>query len=800
MFRFNAFGGASTLVLCGALSAIPAITKAQTATANSSNVQTSPADGQPSLPAVIVNPPKPRRSARTVAPAPKPIRTATQAPRRDVARTEEPTADRVGSSQYGAGLGGRFTGYTVDFGAPASATKDNTPILQTPANVQVVTRQAMDDRQDISVRDAIVGYVSSVQPPSTTADSNNFYDGFNIRGFDNANIYRNDLRVWEITGIETSNLQSIEVLKGPAAMLYGRLEPGGIVNLVTKQPLDTPYSSIQEQFGSWGTTRTTLDTTGPLTADKEWLYRFNMDYDHAGSFTDYVTSQNVFINPSLTWRPTQDFHFNIDAEYQKSSFVDNANGFPAIGNGPAPIPVNRYIELPLVSVANPNQQERELIGFNWTYDFDKDWSVTNRFAFNNIKYRQFETLTSAFDPATDLASFNIWDANVAAKSVATNLDLKGKFDTGPFEHSVLLGADYWYLTKSIEAYFGPNPSVNPINIFSPAYTFSGYTPLPNNGFFPLQENWTGLYAQDMVSFLENKIHFLFGGRYDWAQYGTGFSSNSDAEASGSFNSVTGVGFQSSRDQAFSPRLGLIIQPVEQFSLYANYTKSFGVTNGIPVPGNPAFGPETAVQWEGGAKAELLDKHLTATLAYFDITKSNIVAPLAGTPFSIPVGLVNSHGVELDVAGRVDEHWSLTASYAYDDARIVNGEGPNNVTGVTMSENGNWLQDVPRNAGSLWLKYDATGQLRGLSVGGGIVAVGMRQGDNQNDFQLPGYTRFDAMLMYKFRPYFMPGVKNLTAQLNVRNLFNTVYYQSSSTNLNIFPGASRTILASLRAEW
>jgi iron complex outermembrane receptor protein len=162
--------------------------------------------------------------------------------------------------------------------------------------------------------------------------------------------------------------------------------------------------------------------------------------------------------------------------------------------------------------------------------------------------------------------------------------------------------------------------------------------------------------------------------------------------------------------------------------------------------------------------------------------------------------VNSHGLELDVAGRVDEHWSLTASYVYDDARIVNGQGPNNTTGVTMSENGNWLQDVPRNAGSLWLKYDATGQLRGLSAGGGIVVVGVRQGDNQNDFQLPGYTRFDAMIMYKFRPYFMPGFKNLTAQLNVRNLFNTVYYQSSSTNLNIFPGAPRTVLASLRAEW
>jgi len=158
----------------------------------------------------------------------------------------------------------------------------------------------MDDHQDISVRDAVVGYVSSVQPPSTTPSSNNFYDGFNIRGFDNANIYRNDLRLFEITGIETANLQSIEILKGPAAMLFGRLEPGGIINLVPKRPLDVPYASIQEQFGSWGLTRTTIDSTAPLTPDKTWLYRVNLDYTRADSFTDFVNNKNFFIAPTVT--------------------------------------------------------------------------------------------------------------------------------------------------------------------------------------------------------------------------------------------------------------------------------------------------------------------------------------------------------------------------------------------------------------------------------------------------------------------------------------------------------------------
>ena len=282
MFRFGALSSASLLAICSTLSAVPSKISAQTQTPNSGNVQAGPTDGQPVLPPVVVNPPKPRPVARRTAPAPKPVRTPPRAAqRREAPRTEEPTAEHPGSSQTGAGLGGRFTGYTADFGTPVSATKDNTPILQTPVNIQVVPRQVMDDQQDISVRDAVVGYVSSVQPPSVTSDSNNFYDGFNIRGFDNANIYRNDLRVWEITGIETANLQSIEILKGPAAMLFGRLEPGGIVNLVVKRPLDVPYASIQEQFGSWGLTRTTIDTTGPVTPDKTWLYRVNLDYTHA---------------------------------------------------------------------------------------------------------------------------------------------------------------------------------------------------------------------------------------------------------------------------------------------------------------------------------------------------------------------------------------------------------------------------------------------------------------------------------------------------------------------------------------
>jgi iron complex outermembrane recepter protein len=712
-----------------------------------------------------------------------------------------------GSSQGGAGLGGRFTGYTVDLSTPAVATKDNIPIIQEPANIQVVPREVMDDQQDISVRDAIVGYVSSVLPPSTTPDSNNFYDGFNIRGIDNVNIYRDDLRVWEITGIETANLQSIEILKGPAAFLFGRLEPGGIVNLVVKRPLDTPYYSVQEQTGSWGLTRTTVDATGPLTDDKTWLYRVILDYTHNNNaFTDFVTNQNAFVGGTITYHPIEQFRFNLDTEYQNTIFVDNANGFPAVGTGPAPIPITRYVSQPEVTVNYPNRQERELAGYDWTFDIFPNWTLTNRFAYNNIDYRQRETLTSTFDPLSGLAAFSLWDAYVGAQTIASNLDLNGKFETGPLKHDVLIGTDYWYLDKNIEAFSGPNLTVPPLNIFAPVYSLGGYAPLENNAFFPLRENWKGVYGQDMISFADDTVHLLFGGRYDWAELGTGSCfgegcSNFDALLP--FNSSTQSGFQDTFARAFSPRLGAVVQPVPWLSFYGDYVRSLGESTVLTVPGSPALPPQVGTQYEGGMKAEFLDKRLTATLAFYDITMTNVPQAVAGTPFATAVGEIESKGAEFDIAGRINENWSLIGSYSHDDARILKGNCGNGTTfcTTTTSEAGNRLQNVPYNAGSIWVKYDALGDLRGLSLGGGVVVVGQREGDNQNDFQLSQYARVDTMIMYSLQPGVLPPwAKKLTFQLNVKNLFNVQYYQNSSTNLNIFPGAPRTFIASLRVEF
>lgn len=564
-----------------------------------------------------------------------------------------------------------------------------------------------------------------------------------------------------------------------------------------------PYFSVEEQTGSWGLTRTTVDATGPLTKDKDWLYRVNLSFNHSDSFRNFVTNQDAFVAPTISWRPAERFRFNVDAEYQNTIFVADADSaIPAVNDHPAPIPISRYLQDPAVTRANPSRMERGLIGYDWTMDFNNDWSLTNRFSYTDIQWAQRITDYSSVNEATGQITRDDWDVNAHRWALSSNLDLKGKLETGPFQHAILLGSDYWNEDNHDFGFSGRPLGLSPINMFLPSYSLSGYVKPTDNFYTAYPQAWKGVYGQDMISFLDDKVHVLLGGRHDWADYARGFGANSFAEALGPYNPNTGLGFRNAFDQAWSPRLGVVLQPLPWLSFYGNYSRSFGATNGMPAPRDPPFAPQRGLQWEGGAKAELFDGRLTATTAYYDIFKSGIVQTIPGTQFSRPVGLVESRGVELDVAGRIDENWSLIGNYSYDLAHIVADANGPTYLGLG-GQLGNWLQNVPRHAGSLWVKYDALGDWRGLSLGGGVFAVGERQGDNQNDFQLPAYARIDGMVMYRLQPWMLPassGVKNLTFQLNVKNLANTTYYAHALDRFSIFPGAPRTFIASIRAEF
>jgi iron complex outermembrane recepter protein len=304
----------------------------------------------------------------------------------------------------------------------------------------------------------------------------------------------------------------------------------------------------------------------------------------------------------------------------------------------------------------------------------------------------------------------------------------------------------------------------------------------------------GVYIQDLISALGDTVHFLIGGRYDWATNGTNESGASTAAA-------TLATAPSLLDEAASPRVGIVYQPTPWLSFYGNYTTSFGENNGIDFTTHHGLPPQKGLQWEGGIKTEFFDKRLSATMAFYDITKTNVPIPVPSNPlFTTVAGAVESKGVEFDLTGRVNENWSLIANFSHDDVRVKEGSqfNPLDPTDIINESAvaGNRFPGVPANAGNLWVKYDALGDLKGLSVAGGLSVIGSMEGDEANSFRLPQYTLVNAMISYRF-PW--AGAK-ITAQLNVNNIFDTMYYPTAQSPFQIAVGPPRVILGSLRVEF
>lgn len=498
----------------------------------------------------------------------------------------------------------------------------------------------------------------------------------------------------------------------------------------------------------------------------------------------------MLIAPTVTFHPIEQFRMNVDFEYQNRTWVDDFAILPAVGGSPASIPISRYLSPAAITTANPNHFDKKRIAYDWTYDFAPSWSFTNRLSYSSVAYRTMNGYASGFNDSTGV--LNRWltvNPGFTDRLFSTNVDLKGKFSTGPFEHSILVGYDYFnYYTPVYTTYYNFFPSISSINIYAPTY---GSEAIYNNGYYIQNgQRWTGVYGQDMISFLDDTAHVLLGGRYDWAEYGI----NKDfSSASAALNS-----YSDHYDKAFSPRVGVLYQPLPWLSLYGNFTRSFGANNtnamGAPLP------PQKGEQFEGGVKAELFDKRMTLTMAYFDITKTNIpTTDPQNSMNTLLIGKARSQGFEFDLSGRIDDNWSVIANYTHDDVRTIEGSplNPAREFYTQLAVAGYKLGGSPRNYGNLWVKYDVGDMLRGLSLGAGVTVTESSFVDNANSAILPGYTLVNAMIAYttKIEGY------TVTAQLNAKNLGDVVYYAGSgNTRYNIITGTPRTFLGSLRVEF
>jgi iron complex outermembrane recepter protein len=644
----------------------------------------------------------------------------------------------------------------------STATRTDTPIRDVPASIQVVPQEVLRDRNVRTVTEA-------VETVSGVLDGSNSYGapggtliirGFNIGEVSGGNL-RNGFRDYDYYSVSSiGTVEQIEVLKGPASVLFSAQEPGGVINTVTKKPLGTPLYNIEFQAGNYGFYQPSIDLSGSLTADRNVLYRFIAGYRGAGSYQDFVSSSTTTIAPSITLKLGDRTDLNLSYEYVRY-FADNPNfEVPLLSDGSLP-PRNFYPAYPSLALQDVTTNR---IGVNLNHRFSENLQVRSNLA---IVLNQRTLNRNIFSTLVDdriLTDSFAEESSEWANSYFGQIDLLGKFKTGSISHQLLAGFDASYLEFDYRSSSATAPD---LDISSPNYDIP--RPEYSPGFVYGQSNRSyGIYLQDQIA-LSNNLKLLVGGRYDWTSNDLEIRSNDVDEPV-------------IRDGAFSPRVGVVYQPNDTISLYASYSSSFKPSSGFSInPDGEAFKPTRGTQYEVGVKTDFLERKLSATLAAYHITKTNVITSDPNNPgFSIQTGEVKSQGIELDVAGELLPGWKIVASYAYTDAEVTK----DNATPV-----GNRLDNVPFNQASLWTTYEIQkGNLRGLGFGLGLFYVGSRQVDLANSIELSGFLRTDAALYYRR--------DGLNAAINIRNLFDIDYGSYAFGRNFIQRGAPLTVTGSI----
>jgi iron complex outermembrane recepter protein len=692
-----------------------------------------------------------------------------------------------------------------DAAATLSSTKIDESALLVPFSTASLTQQVLHDQQPGRLDD-VMEFVSGAEvvPDGQSAS------GFEIRGFPTYQYYLDGVRVSPDLNHDgfrdLADVDSIEIIKGPASLLYGRTEPGGLINITTKQPLAAPLLSLEQRAGSFGRTGTLLDAGGPMVSDGSFLYRFNAAWESGGSFRDIPDSRRILLAPVVTWKPTPQTQTTAYLEYLDSHDPADS-GLPVVGSLLPAVPASRSLE------EGGEIHTTDLrLGVRGSHTFDDEWSLTHHEDARWIQAPQAPQLALAADGLETLQC-SPSSCPVARELVAipvahgqtyyASVDLARPFSFWRTQHAVLLGTDFFQAesysrleeasgTGLTTDLYHPEGLPLPLELFDHA----------QNIYRNVHERWGSLYAQDQISFLD-RFYVLLGLRFDKAWTGI---SQLNLPATGGFAIGGGADQQA---HALTKRVGLVWHPTQTLSLYAKYSGNFDAAPGLYVAATGNDGlylpTQSAVEVESGVKLEFADQRAAATLAVFDLRKDNVNSSLL-EPALDPEGIlfltgsVRNTGLELDVHGDLAPGVQLLANYAYTESRISNVSRSASGPTITLSEEigytGNGLFGVPRNGGSVWGSYRFTGvALEGLKLGLGVIARGAREGDNLNDYQLPGFTKWNTLAAYSWHAW---GTQ-WSVQANIDNVFNTRYFESISGTRTVMPGAPRRWLGILKAD-
>jgi iron complex outermembrane recepter protein len=660
-----------------------------------------------------------------------------------------------------------------------SATKTDAPVLETPQSVTTISRKQIEDQNPQTVAESL-RYTAGVL---SDRDSSSRYDSIFLRGFgafgtDTTYVsYLDGLKLVRGQGFATPQidpffLDHIDVLKGPSALLYGQISPGGLVNQVSRDPASVASNEARLEVGTDGRVQSGLYSTGPLTEDGTVQYGIGLVGRSSGTRYDDVDEKRIGVAPSLKWEPDADTSLVVSGSYQRDPEGGYYNSiYPRFL---APSNVGGYLD-PDFDIGDPNYDSFDRtqynIGYRFEHRFDEGLTVRSAFRYSAVDI-DMQSLQMAGAPSSAgiiprYAVHSIEDAS----GFSFDNHAEYQLDTGPAHHTLLAGIDLQSSSSSWEYLMGAASS---IDVTNPVYGTS-VGPFASVIDSDQDLKQTGVYLQDQIEF--GNLRGVLGIRHDWADQETD-------------NLLAGTSTDQS-ESASTYRAGLLYLFDNGVAPYASYATSFEPVLGTDQSGN-TFVPTEAQQYEVGLKYEPEGLDALFTVAAFDIRQQNVKS--AGTIAGLYVqqGEIHSRGLEFEARGQATGNIELIAAVSLLDTEVSESS--------TASIIGNRPQAVPRYFGSLWANYTIdAGTLEGLTLGGGLRFVGSSYADDANTVKADGYTLVDAAVKYDFGAK-RPGLKGLEATLNVTNLLNEEYYSSCSYGFYCQYGNGRTVVAGLKYKW
>ncbi|POT55894.1 ferrichrome porin FhuA [Citrobacter amalonaticus] len=677
----------------------------------------------------------------------------------------------------------------------ATATKTDTPIQKVPQSISVVTAEEMALHQPKSVKEAL-SYTPGVAVG--TRGASNTYDYLIIRGFaadgQSQNNYLNGLKMqgnfYNDAVIDPYMLERAEVMRGPVSVLYGKSNPGGLLNMVSKRPGTEPLKEVQFKMGTDSLFQTGFDFSDALDDDGVYSYRLTGLARSANAQQQGAEEQRYAIAPSFSWRPDDKTNFTFLSYFQNEPETGYYGWLPKEGTV-SKLPNGKRLPTDFNEGANNNTSSRneKMVGYSFDHEFNDTFTVRQnlRYAQNKVSQNSVYGYGMCSDPlysgnpaSSPCASVpqSQWGHTLTRQYVIDNeklqnfsvdTQLQSKFATGSLDHTLLTGVDYMRMRNDIDSWFGYAGSVAPSDIYNldrGDFDFGSH-PGPSGAYQVLnKQQQTGLYVQDQMQW--DKVLVTLGGRYDWAKQD-------------SLNRVSGVP-DSRDDNQFTWRGGVNYLFDNGVTPYFSYSESFEPTSQVGASGN-IFAPSKGKQYEAGVKYVPSDRPIVVTGAVYQLTKTNnLMADPAGSFFSVEGGEIRSRGVEIEAKAALSASVNVVGSYTYTDAQYT----------TDTNNKGNTPAQMPKHMASLWGDYTLfDGALSGLTLGTGVRYTGSSYGDPANSFKVGSYTLVDALVRYDLARVGMAGSN---VALHVNNLFDREYVASCFNTYGCFWGAERQVVA------